>query len=86
MSIDWKMRRQITLNKIVFKGKHHETKPNSRKSERVAKLLEDLLSSVSSALKKPVCKTDVELDLRSSLIRVQEVCIKQRGKLAKAHS
>ena len=54
-------------------GKHLETKPNSRKSERVADLLKDLLSSVSSALKAPICKSAVELDLRSSLIRVQEV-------------
>ncbi|KAI8998871.1 Metallo-dependent phosphatase [Trametes punicea] len=56
----------------AIRGKHHETKPASRKSERVAKLLENLLSSVSSALKAPVCKTEVELDLRSSVIRVQE--------------
>ncbi|EIW60617.1 Metallo-dependent phosphatase [Trametes versicolor FP-101664 SS1] len=56
----------------TIRGKHHETKPGSKKSERVAKLLEDLLSSVSSALKAPVCKTDVELDVRSSIIRVQE--------------
>ncbi|CDO69028.1 hypothetical protein BN946_scf184834.g35 [Trametes cinnabarina] len=54
------------------RGKHHETKPGSKKSERVAKLLENLLSSVSSALKAPVAKTEVELDLRSSIIRVQE--------------
>ncbi|KAI0637232.1 Metallo-dependent phosphatase-like protein [Trametes polyzona] len=56
----------------TIRGKHHETKPGSKKSERVAKLLENLLSSVSSALKAPVCKTEVELDLRSSIIRVQE--------------
>ncbi|KAI0807271.1 Metallo-dependent phosphatase [Fomes fomentarius] len=55
-----------------IRGKHHETKPGSKKSERVAKLLESLLSSVSSALKAPVCKSSVELDLRSSLVRVQE--------------
>ncbi|TBU28887.1 Metallo-dependent phosphatase [Dichomitus squalens] len=56
----------------VVKGKHHETRPDCRKNERVAELLKDLLSSVSSALKAPVCKSAVELDLRSSLIRVQE--------------
>ncbi|OSD02817.1 Metallo-dependent phosphatase [Trametes coccinea BRFM310] len=55
-----------------IRGKHHETKPGSKKSERVVKLLEKLLSSVSSALKAPVAKTEVELDLRSSIIRVQE--------------
>ncbi|KAH9901135.1 Metallo-dependent phosphatase [Cubamyces lactineus] len=55
-----------------IRGKHHETKPGSRKNERIANLLKDLLSSVSSALKAPVCKTEVELDLRSSVIRAQE--------------
>ncbi|KAI0721526.1 Metallo-dependent phosphatase [Cerioporus squamosus] len=56
----------------AIRGKHHETKPDMKKNERIAKLLESLLSSVSSALKAPICKTAVELDLRSSLIRVQE--------------
>ena len=56
-------------------GKHHETKPSMKKNERIAKLLESLLSSVSSALKAPVCKSAVELDLRSSLIRVQEASL-----------
>ncbi|KAH9946326.1 Metallo-dependent phosphatase [Epithele typhae] len=55
-----------------IRGKYHTTKPNSTKSDRVVRLLEDLLSSVSSAMKKPVGNTEVELDLRSSLIRVQE--------------
>ncbi|EMD38646.1 hypothetical protein CERSUDRAFT_113824 [Gelatoporia subvermispora B] len=55
-----------------IRGKHHETKPGSRKSERIAKLLESLLSSVSDALKAPVCKSAAELDLRSALIRTQE--------------
>ena len=40
----------------------------------MAKLLEKLLSSVSSSLKAPVCKTDVVLDCRSSLVRTEEVC------------
>ncbi|OBZ75651.1 Trifunctional nucleotide phosphoesterase protein YfkN [Grifola frondosa] len=56
----------------TISGKHHETRPGSKRSERIAKLLESLLSSVSASLKAPICKTAVELDLRSSLIRVQE--------------
>ncbi|OCH95318.1 Metallo-dependent phosphatase [Obba rivulosa] len=55
-----------------IRGKHLETQPGSKKCERIAKLLETLLSSVSKALKMPVCKTSVELDLRSALIRTQE--------------
>jgi len=53
-------------------GKRHSTKPGSKKNDTIAKLLESILSSVSDALKAPVCKTDVELDLRSQLIRTQE--------------
>jgi hypothetical protein len=36
-------------------------------------LLKDVLSSVSSSLKAPVCKTAVELDVRSQFIRTSEV-------------
>ncbi|PIL23766.1 hypothetical protein GSI_13516 [Ganoderma sinense ZZ0214-1] len=54
-------------------GKHIETTPDYRKSQPLAELLKDVLSTVSSALKAPVCKSAVELDLRSSLIRVQEI-------------
>lgn len=54
-------------------GKRHSTKPGSKKSAQIAKLLESILSSVSDALKKPVCNTLVELDLRSELIRTKEV-------------
>lgn len=49
------------------------TEPGSKSNERMTKLLEKLLSSVSSTLKAPVCKTDVEMDCRSSLVRVGEV-------------
>ncbi|TFY68914.1 hypothetical protein EVJ58_g733 [Rhodofomes roseus] len=55
-----------------IRGKRHATQPGSKKNERIAKLLESILSSVSDALKAPACKTEVELDLRSQLIRVQE--------------
>ena len=54
-------------------GTRYSTQPNSKKNARIAKLLEAILSSVSDALKAPVCKSEVELDLRSQLIRVQEV-------------
>ncbi|KAI0078996.1 Metallo-dependent phosphatase [Panus rudis PR-1116 ss-1] len=55
-----------------IRGKRHETQPDWKKSERIAKLLEKLLDSVSSTLKAPVCKTSVELDCRSALVRTQE--------------
>jgi hypothetical protein len=54
-------------------GIRHCTEPGSKSSERIAKLLEKLLSSVSTALKAPVCKTDVEIDCRSSVVRIGEV-------------
>ncbi|KZT11516.1 Metallo-dependent phosphatase [Laetiporus sulphureus 93-53] len=55
-----------------IRGKRHQTKPGSKKNQRIANLLKDILASVSDALKKPVCKTDVVLDLRSELIRTRE--------------
>ncbi|TCD68923.1 hypothetical protein EIP91_009474 [Steccherinum ochraceum] len=55
-----------------IRGKRLSTQPGSKRSERMAKLLEKLLSSVSSSLKAPVCKTDIELDCRSGLVRTAE--------------
>lgn len=40
----------------------------------MSKIVENILSSVGSTMKAPVCKTEVELDLRSQLIRTAEVC------------
>lgn len=56
-----------------IRGKRLSTQPGSKKSERMSKLLEKLLSSVSSSLKAPVCKTDVVFDCKSSLVRLEEV-------------
>lgn len=56
----------------AIRGKRHSTQPGSKKNAHIAKILESVLSSVSDALKAPVCKTAVELDLRSELIRTQE--------------
>lgn len=54
-------------------GRRHETKPGFKKSQRIADLLKTLLSSVDSAMKAPLCVTAVEMDIRSSIIRTQEV-------------
>ncbi|KAF8969879.1 Metallo-dependent phosphatase [Flammula alnicola] len=61
-------------NKVIseIKGKRHITAPGSRSSESMSKLLKTLLSSVSSALKAPLCKTTVMIDVRSYYIRVTE--------------
>ncbi|CAL1704058.1 unnamed protein product [Somion occarium] len=55
-----------------IRGIHHTTKPGSKSNEQLAKLIEKLLGSVSSALKAPVCKSTVELDCRSAVVRIQE--------------
>ncbi|EKM55738.1 uncharacterized protein PHACADRAFT_95531 [Phanerochaete carnosa HHB-10118-sp] len=55
-----------------IQGKRHRTQPGSQSSERMTKLLEGLLQSVSKTLKAPVCKTEVELDCRSAKVRIQE--------------
>ncbi|KII88925.1 hypothetical protein PLICRDRAFT_175177 [Plicaturopsis crispa FD-325 SS-3] len=56
----------------TIRGKKHTTQPGSKKSEKLGKLLEKLLSSVSSSLKAPVCIASVEIDVRSQFIRTAE--------------
>ncbi|KAF9472767.1 flagellar associated protein [Pholiota conissans] len=55
-----------------IKGKRHVTQPGSRSSEPMVKILKAVLSSVSSALKAPLCKSTVKIDVRSSYIRTTE--------------
>jgi hypothetical protein len=54
-------------------GKRQVTKPESPTSEKVQAVLESQLSSFQAGLKYPVCKSTVELDLRSMNIRSGEV-------------
>jgi hypothetical protein len=56
-------------------GKRHTIKPGSKSSENLTVLLKTLLSSVSSTLMAPVCKTDVAIDVRSQFIRTAEVSV-----------
>lgn len=44
-------------------------------SAKLQDLINTVLGSISGALKSPVCVTEVELDLRSELIRTSEVNI-----------
>ncbi|KAJ7684723.1 Metallo-dependent phosphatase-like protein [Mycena polygramma] len=53
-------------------GKRHSTKPNSKSSEALTKILKTVLSGVSSTLKAPVCNTTVPIDVRSQIIRTEE--------------
>lgn len=46
------------------------TKPEDPSSDPMKKLLSTLLTEVSSALKKPVCKALVEFDCRSNILSV----------------
>ena len=46
-------------------------------SQKLKEALKSVLESVSSSLKAPVAKTDVELDLRSQFIRTQEVSLRE---------
>lgn len=54
-------------------GKRHNIRPGAKSSAEVAEILKNVLSSVSSAMKAPVCRATVVLDLRSRYIRVDEV-------------
>jgi len=55
-----------------IRGRYLQTTPGCKKSERLAKLLEKLLSKVGSSLKAPIGKTEVELDCRSAIVRTNE--------------
>lgn len=55
-------------------GKRHQIQPGMPSSKNLQKILHDVLSSVSESLKAPVCITEVALDLRSHLLRTDEVC------------
>ncbi|KAL0567578.1 hypothetical protein V5O48_014416 [Marasmius crinis-equi] len=64
-----------SIRKKVIKsisGRRHTIKPDMPSSEELSQLLKKLLSSVSSSLKAPVCKSTVSLNLRSSIIRTEE--------------
>lgn len=56
-----------------FPGKRHEIKPGMPSSKNLQDILHKVLSSVSESMKEPVCVTEVELDLRSYLLRTNEV-------------
>jgi 5'-nucleotidase len=62
-----------SIDRFVPTGIHHETKPGSPSSERMKELLKDMLASVSSSLKVPVCRSAGTLDVRSQFIRTAEV-------------
>ncbi|KAH9484179.1 Trifunctional nucleotide phosphoesterase protein YfkN [Psilocybe cubensis] len=62
--------RRMVISKIT--GKRHVTQPGYRSSKKMTKLLKNLLGSISSALKAPICRTDVMIDVRSYYIRVTE--------------
>jgi hypothetical protein len=61
------------LRHISPSGKRHQITPNLRSCPNLRKVLDNILDSVSASLKAPLCKLAAELDLRSHLIRTQEV-------------
>ena len=56
-----------------LKGKRHETQSNWPSSQKLKDTLSKILDSVSETMKKPVCRAIQPLDLRSELIRTDEV-------------
>jgi hypothetical protein len=60
---------------FILTGKRHSTKPGSKSSEKLRKIVDSLISSVSSTLRAPVCQTTVAIDVRSRLIRTEEVSV-----------
>lgn len=58
---------------LLPSGKHHQITPNLRSCPNLRKVLDNILESVGASLKAPLCKLAAELDVRSHLIRTQEV-------------
>lgn len=69
----WHLRKSFFRVLISYEGKRHTTLPDYRSSPRLSELLSKLLKSVSKTMKAPVCRTLVPLDVRSEMIRLQEV-------------
>jgi 5'-nucleotidase len=61
------------LRSINHLGKRHEINPSLRSCQKLRKILNQILASVGSSLKAPLCKLSAELDVRSQLIRTREV-------------
>jgi hypothetical protein len=54
-------------------GKRHQIDPGLRSCEKLRKILDNILESVGASLRAPLCQLAAELDVRSHLIRTQEV-------------
>ncbi|THV08018.1 Metallo-dependent phosphatase [Dendrothele bispora CBS 962.96] len=75
MVLDLEPTPEGSVRKKIIKsisGCRLQTQPGSESCEDLKVLLKKLLSSVSSALKAPVCRSTVQLDLRSQFIRISE--------------
>ena len=57
----------------ICPGKRHQISPGLRSCPKLRKVLDNILESVSASLRAPLCKLAAELDVRSHLIRTQEV-------------
>lgn len=64
---------RISRHILLLSGKHHQITPNLRSCPNLRKVLDNILESVGASLKAPLCKLAAELDVRSHLIRTQEV-------------
>lgn len=65
----------ISINREMGLGKRHNVTPDTPSSARLKDILSSLLSTVSDTLKAPVCVTEVELNFRSSSLRIDEVIL-----------
>lgn len=56
-------------------GRRHQTTPDLPSSKKMTDLLASVLTDVSSSLTTPVCYTLEEWDVRSEIVRTDEVRI-----------
>ena len=67
------------LRSMPFLGKRHQINPSLRSCEKLRKILDNILKSVGASLRAPLCQLTAELDVRSHLIRTQEVRLSNSG-------
>ncbi|EIN11144.1 Metallo-dependent phosphatase [Punctularia strigosozonata HHB-11173 SS5] len=66
------VRRQI-IHEI--KGRRHVTRGGTAVNEALKEVVDNELSTIKTAMKEPICFTEVQLDVRSSFIRLNESAI-----------
>ena len=55
-------------------GQRHVTRGDTPVNQELKAIVDEELGTIKAAMKDPICVTDVTLDVRSSFVRLNEVC------------